>query len=203
MMNRNIYYLSLWIFFSCLPSASGAKEPELNISVLDTFKPGVMTKAEIIKSLGSPEGGNAKEENWEYSSNGHTRLKISYDRISNVVGSMTWYVREGDAERPLRKAMDKFSGSKWHPDTVEWISPHSYPDQCFLKDDSRGIEIEYTIETQKVVSIRRWDPSRKLAKLEPHKQAPKVCIDSRCVNAMSSKEFAEKTSLDEYCKVPH
>jgi len=193
------------------PSSRGTGSTALNISTLDRVIAGSTTKAQLTEVLGKPaQVTNLKDlpnshqtgELWEYHENGITRLSIVFAQDAPVVTTLVWEVFDGDMERPLKTALGRYSGMKWQPDTVKWINPHAFPSECFLKDDARGIRIEYRIETRKVTSITKWDPSRKLATTPPDEKPPEYCIGGGCSPAMAATEFFKQWPINEYCKVP-
>ena len=111
-------------------------------------------------------------------------------------------MHEGDPEKVLEVAMSRYPDANWQVDTVKWINPHHFPDECFLKDESRGIRIEYRVEHHTVNSIFRWDPSRKLAAVPAREKPPEYCIGDGCSPAMAATAFFKQWPIEEYCKVP-
>lgn len=191
-------------------SARAADSTSLKISILDRVKPGATTKAQLTDILGRPTqvtslkdlpNSNQMGELWEYQEKGLTRLSAVFAQDTVVVTTLVWEVFDGDTEKPLKSTLNRYSGMKWQSDTVRWINPHAFPSECFLRDDARGIRIEYRIETQKVTSITMWDPSRKLAAALEEKP-PEFCIGSSCSPAMPATEFFKQWPITEYCKVP-
>jgi hypothetical protein len=167
---------------------------------------GAVTKANLTRLLGPPievvdfnQLPNSKERGvtWKYDG-----LTVSFDEGADTANSWAWHVSEGASEQNLKNAMKRYAGATWEPETVKWINPHHFPNECYFKDKKQGISIEYNRARQEVFSIVRWDPSRKIASAEAEEKPPPFCIGNSCTPAMSSKEFFKESPISKYCMVP-
>ena len=184
---------------------------DLAFDAIAAMKPGSSSKLDLTRLVGKPDkitalkdvpGSTHGGERWQYVENGLDRLTVFLGPGVETISSFIYEVHEGDPERALKVAVTRYPGVTWQPDTVRWINPHHFPDECVLKDDASGISIEYRIERQEVNSIYRWDPSRKLAAVPPDEKPPEYCIAGGCSPAMASTEFFKRWPISEYCKVP-
>lgn len=100
--------------------------------------------------------------------------------------------------------MANFPSASWEPETVKWINPHSFPNECYFNDHKIGISIKYNRTRKEVSTVTRYDPSRELAS-EENEKAPKYCLaidPNLCTPAVSSKEFFKSWSISKYCEIP-
>lgn len=214
---KKVLFLVVSAVIGTMPCLAGngldkpTQKMRVGFSVLERLQPGSSTKSDLTRLLGKPNkvtdlkdvpGSSLRGERWEYSEDGLDRFTVFVARETDKISSYVFDVDEGDPEKALKVAMSRYPEANWQPDTVKWINPHHFPDECFLKDEARGIRIEYQVERQTVNSIFRWDPSRKLAAAPADEKPPEYCIGGGCSPAMAATEFFKQWPIEEYCKVP-
>jgi len=159
------------------------------------------TKSALTKQLGRPvtvvPDSKQTGETWEFDG-----LTVFFEKQAETAHSWTWRVQEGFPEQNLKVAMSRFEGAKWEPETVKWVNPHHFPNECYFKDKKLGISIEYNRARKEVFSIDRWDTARELASKTSEDKPPQYCIGTACAPAMSAEEFFKESPISEYCEIP-
>jgi hypothetical protein len=182
-------------------AADQSHKGQISFSTFAKLGSGAPTKNALTKQLGKPVAvaADSKQmgESWEYDG-----LTVFFEKQADAAHSWTWRVQEGFPEQNLKVAMSRFSGAKWEPETVKWINPHHFPNECFFKDKNLGISIEYNRARKEVFSIDRWDPTRELASKTSEDKPPQYCIGTACSPAISAKEFFKESPISEYCEIP-
>jgi hypothetical protein len=183
-----------------------SSQPVINWAVVKQLKPG-LSQDQIQKLLGPPKEVTDFSKNpnhtgakggmlWEYFENGNTRLSISFPPNAKEVEARTWYLYENDSEKDPKGAMSLFPGASWKSETVKWVNPHHYPNECFFTDNAKGISIEYDRTHEEISSISVWDPARKLASSDDEKP-PRFCIENACADGqLSTVVFKDKPLCD-------
>ncbi|MBI4402626.1 MAG: hypothetical protein HY537_00605 [Deltaproteobacteria bacterium] len=177
---------------------------QLTLDVLNRIKPGVSTANDVRGLLGTPgqitkldelTASKEKGEVWEYFEKGATRASITVG-TDNIVNFWGWYVYEEDEEHKLRTALDRFPDATWMVESVKWVNPHSWPNECYFTDNSKGVTVEFHRARKEVAVIERWNPTRKPAATDKE-TPPTYCIDNFCGPALPYKEmFGNKPLCD-------
>jgi hypothetical protein len=208
-MNPSKLALGVMILWFTSPIKAHQLERKIDLSMAAQLKPGKSTKEQAKKLLGKPgevtdlskgpNPNNSKDsgEIWEYFEKGQTRLSISFGNNENIVDSWTWYPYRADSEKAVKKVMLKFPDAKWVSETVKWVNPHHYPNECFFTDDAKGVSIEYDRTHEDVSSISEWNPTRKPASTSDDEKPPRFCIENACADGqLSTIVFKDKPLCD-------
>ena len=158
----------------------------------------VFGKANEVINIKDIPGSTDSGEQWEYLEKGLSRATFSFDSKTETLQGWVWSVFQGDDEENLKVALKRFPEGAWEVETLKWVNPHHMPNDCYFKDKKRGISIEFNRTRKEVVSISRWNPSRKPSSTSDEKP-PKYCIDGNCVDGVLGAEWTKKWSL---CEVP-
>ena len=207
-----VSFISLLIFLYRFSSAY-AEQPNkaIEFGTLEKLQPGEATKEKTRQLLGEPKAMTDLSKSpslkynkdlgivWEYYERDRIRLSVSFNSGTNTIDSWTWYLYESDSEKSVKTALLKFPGASWLSETVKWVNPHHYPNECFFSDNSKGISVEYNRTRENVSSITRWNPSRKPASSLDNEKPPRFCILDSCSNGILSKELFKDAPL---CQLP-
>ena len=192
------------IFFhsSTFANSLGSK-----LNVLPGILPGSANQKQVTEVFGKPNRVTDLKDLaessdsgplWEYLEGGGVRFSISFEPQGPNARGWVWTVLDGDAERDLRTALNRFPDASWEAETSKWVNPHQVPMECYFKDKKHGISIEYSRARKKVTSISRWNPERKVSSSEDEKP-PRYCIENACADAKLSKDVFKDNPL---CVVP-
>src|SRR3989338_5162919 len=168
----------------CSHMEKGTGAQRITLDVLNKIKPGLSTGDNVRELLGIPKEitkleqiktSKEKGEVWEYFENGATRASITVG-TDNIMNFWGWHIYKEDQEHQLRTALDRFPDATWTVESVKWVNPHSWPNECYFTDNSKGVTVEFHRARKEVAMIERWNPTRSPAANYKEKP-PTYCID--------------------------